>query len=816
MFRPTENSGVNSGPYFTTPTQCKGEKGTDASCSYQILGQYSDTMSVHSRSGLQASPGKTEKEASRLRDQFVCSSELEILDKDQKEQVFSKCLESYQEAVIHFESSLANLLFDHPKAKGFASEMCRRMECIIDAYNQTVVEDDTSASQSCVEDDAFASPSLPSSVMSELKQKIFFAKAFATPASGAGGVGSNLIRIRQAIKEGNLREQMTLIYATIFSTFLNDVLKDRASIDRVNIKLQAMNAGFQLDVDAIEEDRRKDGKLLKTSERVTKFRTDEKGRVAKPAVKPHNDTIGPQLSEISGLTLREAQSATEDYDLKQEDLEAIKAGSKDKKIEKIAQRRVKWISGLESWIVGAETTYAKEAKSLGLPLSVMIAGPSGTTDGFLHATKYIGMEDQVEEGTLACIGWMTPARDHSAHEILLAASDYGIPYEGMPGDFERCLDSEVLQQVRDSLEHAGYEMPSYYLSEKHQLRAALELGFDPEKKARQLEEAKRMIDQAVESSRTSTLKSIEMTAKLQEINLQLRKFEDSYLACHKMQESGEYGLISKELNRLGKTIKKQYQALLLVKAAYVKETYPDNPVYAMANPRVLEEGTQFYCAGTTAKMDKLLINQGFAWSETHPATGYAEGFVVSGRWGVNEMGEIGHYFSKDTPAYYGGMGEETNEEGKKTRVSLDHALQCELFDKMNGVSILSITELEKAMKFSRQDIDKGYKQLQKDYPFLQNDGLHPKETEIVFTRTEDKLKPTAVKRKNDYMDETFKIETYYLYERFDLDYEEEENPFKLHASWSPRTPGAPSMQTGVGVDDLPSLEETGEKIEVKN
>jgi hypothetical protein len=60
----------------------------------------------------------------------------------------------------------------------------------------------------------------------------------------------------------------------------------------------------------------------------------------------------------------------------------------------------------------------------GLP---KLAGPSGTSDFFILAAKYLGFsKGELEMLKFGLLGWMVPARDHTAYEILQASQDEGI------------------------------------------------------------------------------------------------------------------------------------------------------------------------------------------------------------------------------------------------------------------------------------------------------------------------------------------------------------------------------------------------------
>jgi hypothetical protein len=174
----------------------------------------------------------------------------------------------------------------------------------------------------------------------------------------------------------------------------------------------------------------------------------------------------------------------------------------------------------------------------------------------------------------------------------------------------------------------------------------------------------------------------------------------------------------------------QYEKKMAEKIAYVKASIsPINQVYALGVPRTLHANTTVFTANTIPRIVSLLTEEGFSRFENsdRPATSCDPRFVARGLWNGNELGQIGCYFSRDSAAYFSDQHK--------------HAISCTIESDYDGVSILPISEL-KAQGFTPDQIDAGYKKIQKTYPFIQNDGLPPKDTEIVILRPMGKLKPT--------------------------------------------------------------------------
>lgn len=167
----------------------------------------------------------------------------------------------------------------------------------------------------------------------------------------------------------------------------------------------------------------------------------------------------------------------------------------------------------------------------------------------------------------------------------------------------------------------------------------------------------------------------------------------------------------------------KYTELLKEKIEFVKTNFPNNPVYALAVPRTLRQGTLFFTAGSQEKIANLKQN-GINLDSTSPATGL-DPSARRGQWGINELGNRGIYFSKEEPAYLGD--------------NLPIAIGCKLLQDISGVSLIPISTLSDAFGFTDEEINKGYDQIQKEFTFLQHDGLYPANTEVVFTKNENIL-----------------------------------------------------------------------------
>lgn len=405
------------------------------------------------------------KLATSFEEQFQLSEKLQGLSEAEQEKIFSECLKSYQQAFEQYEVCATVELFKDPEAMKFAEQLAQRLAKVVEAYNEINLNKETAP--------ATSERPLPLEVLRELKQAVIFGQVFGSTSKAAGSVGFNSLAIQKVLKEGNMRERLTLVYASA-AFVVGEICKNKQNIEKVNEKLEKMGAGFQLNTDAIEEDRSK----MKPGERLTKavdvvedFRK-KRGRTPKKVL-PHQQVRGQRLSEIRDLSIREARAGVQDY-ISEESFEAMKAG----KNEDLGERRVEWLSSAKIWSCDTNSDFAKEIRKLGLPSSSLIAGPSGTTDYILHMAKYLGLGDQLDAGTKACIAWIAPEQEkfHSAHEVLIAAHPYGFPYAGTAKDFDTCFGKDIGEKISQEMKKNGFKMPSYYLNEEHQLEIAANMN----------------------------------------------------------------------------------------------------------------------------------------------------------------------------------------------------------------------------------------------------------------------------------------------------------------------------------------------------
>lgn len=210
-----------------------------------------------------------------------------------------------------------------------------------------------------------------------------------------------------------------------------------------------------------------------------------------------------------------------------------------------------------------------------------------------------------------------------------------------------------------------------------------------------------------------------VTLTLRKFNFELRKIESKCIHLESLREScaGNKPMLS-AISKKHAQLAGSYNTLTDQKIAFVKKNvHPKDQVYALTNQRILPSGVTLY----TAQKDitRLLFSSGFSKyndSSKRRATDYSKGFQSD----VNEMGSVGIYFSVGAPTYMNSR-------------KAPYAIKCQTKTPQKGAAVMSISEL-RARGFTAMQIDQGYKRIQSDFPFIQHEGLPPKNTEIVYLR----------------------------------------------------------------------------------
>ncbi len=404
----------------------------------------------------------THEKATGIAKQIEFDPRLMNLSSEQKQNIVDDCIRSYQESVEIFESTLGEMAAEHPDSKEFAQEMLKRIGTIAKAYQEIKVEGDKTSPPD----------------MKELKIRLGTAAQFTTygDGTGAGSIGFNPISIEKCMKEGNLREQMLLIYATLWTT-LPPIFADSAMVDKINEKLEKENSGFKLDKQALNAKM----EMAKEGESpVTTFFAQAKPlvdfRAAGGRIFDDKRTreAAPKIKDLKDLSIREARATLYTF-ISEEEFTAMKKG--DNKGHALGEHRVQWVRGKDLFRVDEKSDFFKNAVAMGgLPI---VTGPSGTTDGYLNGIKYLNMQGSEEKAALALTGWMVQSGDHTFHEIKEATTWHGMAYNPGPDSFRNVYpdDPDFQRKLESSMQAKGKELPGHYLQNENQLQVAKKLGY---------------------------------------------------------------------------------------------------------------------------------------------------------------------------------------------------------------------------------------------------------------------------------------------------------------------------------------------------
>ena len=256
------------------------------------------------------------------------------------------------------------------------------------------------------------------------------------------------------------------------------------------------------------------------------------------------------------------------------------------------------------------------------------------------------------------------------------------------------------------------------------------------------------------------------SSQMQDYNSRLQALQ---LESHRLEimlaraEANNEDEVAKSISNRKIEIVDQHEALELERIDFVKTAFPDNPVFALAMPRAIGANTTFYTASSESKLQSI-ITKGIVFNENDPATLYHPEFrsKPTDKWEGLEMGQRGLYFSRDDLPYLSELS------------GSPFALRMHSVSEIVGVSIPPVAELKSA-GFTEEQIEQGYAKIQKDYAFLQHEGLPPKDTEVVFTRANGTLIPNAIVQERNGQEYVISVS----------DYLSSEN-LMLHPTWSPK------------------------------
>lgn len=291
--------------------------------------------------------------------------------------------------------------------------------------------------------DALTAAVVPDFDRTEKAQQDKFADLFGRDAVkgawSAGQVGKEFKTLFEAVTTGNLRERMTAIYNASLGGFKTEVLhliedelwataRDRGLDDK---KLKRRGRQMKLNPGAGDLYRDPgnplDRKHLGTFEPSTKM---DKGKLpmtgntreANPSDQQQSQrTVGDLEQDGVGLSDREKHFMYQD---KYDNASWLDWwwGTEVKDDDGL-----KWKEGGTYWKINDGNKWVRHCKDkLHMPVT---AGPSGTALRLFQAWDLLNKPATKEHFRLALLGWMMTSNDHSFHEIMMTAAEYGMPYE---------------------------------------------------------------------------------------------------------------------------------------------------------------------------------------------------------------------------------------------------------------------------------------------------------------------------------------------------------------------------------------------------
>lgn len=223
----------------------------------------------------------------------------------------------------------------------------------------------------------------------------------------AGAVGDQVQPILDAISNGNLREQMTVLFN--FGRGLGaEILEQKRNgkADEVADFLDGM------DLRAAKLSQRLGRLNNKNRYLISESRTGEVGKQKNTRGQDGND----QDKWKSERTVEE--SAKQGVELSEREVAHMRLDP-----ENLANDVLTWEEGNRKWLINEADAWVQKVREVSLPIK---AGPSGTTDRLMQARAMLGVSNPIAMRA-ACIGYLLPINAHSLIEILEAASQYSCP-----------------------------------------------------------------------------------------------------------------------------------------------------------------------------------------------------------------------------------------------------------------------------------------------------------------------------------------------------------------------------------------------------
>ncbi|MCC6453438.1 MAG: DUF4157 domain-containing protein [Caldilineaceae bacterium] len=235
-------------------------------------------------------------------------------------------------------------------------------------------------------------------------------------STSAGQVGKKFEPVLEVLKQGNLREQLTALMNAMFGPF-KEYLRT------------ALKKGRWAELEA----KGLDAKKLKRRKRQMIFTPGARDPYRNPYLKydrknkssyqDFGDKMRTEVKGQSDRTVDELDQGPNPVGLSDRE-KALQFPGKQN--NEISGERLKWVEGATNWQINENNPWVKEAKnSLKMPV---VAGPSGTMTRMLQLWEWLNKPVPLADWRLAVLGWMLSSNDHTFHEMMIAATDYGLPY----------------------------------------------------------------------------------------------------------------------------------------------------------------------------------------------------------------------------------------------------------------------------------------------------------------------------------------------------------------------------------------------------
>ncbi len=407
------------------------------------------------------------------------------LSTEQIHLIADSCISDYKESLHTLEASVADVAATHPDALEFADNLSGRLMTFLNAYAQVLLEGEERINASTPENVKQTAIVLKVNemlidIMAEKKENPSSSSVVVQGVKDeAGSVGLNLLSIRKAISEGNLREKMYFPYKCTWR-FTNAILRDLEMSDKINQKLKETNAGFELNMPMLKTVQEKNLPPYAYTTYANSTR-DDKLRAPMPIEEKtklvqNNPPINAQRRiELSERELRHATGELSPSSTKM-------PPQMQEQFHEKAKNPVEWTPG--SYLFRPLTNADREIPhdyltAIEAVRAPAAAGISGTLDLILTMGIYFGMDskEDLQKGRLACLGWMLDSKDHSINEIMTASKGFGFEYVTSPQSYAQIYpeDEHFVDNVRQAQISRGSDLPDHFLSEDWAKKKAVEL-----------------------------------------------------------------------------------------------------------------------------------------------------------------------------------------------------------------------------------------------------------------------------------------------------------------------------------------------------